>query len=45
MEKNAPPCRLRHPDEIAKAVSFPASDEASYLAEIELCADGGVAQV
>jgi NAD(P)-dependent dehydrogenase (short-subunit alcohol dehydrogenase family) len=33
------------PDEIARAVSFLASDEASYIAGSELFVDGGLAQV
>jgi NAD(P)-dependent dehydrogenase (short-subunit alcohol dehydrogenase family) len=35
---------LGDPDEIAKAVSFLASEEASYVAGIELYVDGGIAQ-
>jgi NAD(P)-dependent dehydrogenase (short-subunit alcohol dehydrogenase family) len=36
---------LGDPDEIAKVVSFLASDEASYVAGIELYVDGGIAQI
>jgi NAD(P)-dependent dehydrogenase (short-subunit alcohol dehydrogenase family) len=37
--------RLGQPDDIAKAVSFLASDESSYVTGIELFVDGGMAQV
>jgi NAD(P)-dependent dehydrogenase (short-subunit alcohol dehydrogenase family) len=43
--KNVPLGRLGDPDEIAKVLSFLASDEASYVAGIELYVDGGVAQI
>jgi len=37
--------RLGHPEEVAKAVSFLASDESSYVTGIELFVDGGLAQI
>ena len=41
----APLGRLGEGDEIAKAVSFLASDDASYITGIELFVDGGLVQV
>ncbi|CAF1172872.1 unnamed protein product [Didymodactylos carnosus] len=37
--------RLGTPDEVAKTVVFLASDDSSYVTGIELCVDGGWAQV
>lgn len=37
--------RLSRPDEIAKAITFLASDEGSFITGIELFVDGGLAQI
>jgi hypothetical protein len=43
--EKAPLGRVGDADEIAKAVSFLASDDASYITGIELFVDGGLVQV
>ena len=45
LSSGVPLGRLGSPDEIAKAVAFLASDEASFIAGIELFVDGGIAQI
>src|SRR5881628_1087861 len=45
ISNNVPLDRFGTPDEIAKAVVFLASDDASYITGIELFVDGGIAQV
>ena len=45
ISSNVPLGRLGKPDEIAKAVVFLASDDASYVTGTELFVDGGFAQV
>jgi NAD(P)-dependent dehydrogenase (short-subunit alcohol dehydrogenase family) len=37
--------RMGNPDEVAKAVSFLASDDSSFVTGIELFVDGGLAQI
>jgi NAD(P)-dependent dehydrogenase (short-subunit alcohol dehydrogenase family) len=37
--------RIGTPDELANAAVFLASDDSSYVSGIELCVDGGAAQV
>ncbi len=37
--------RMGNPDEVAKVVSFLASDDSSYITGIELFVDGGLAQI
>ncbi|MGA8085180.1 MAG: SDR family oxidoreductase [Candidatus Nitrosopolaris sp.] len=37
--------RMGSPDEVAKAASFLASDDSSYVTGIELFVDGGIAQI
>lgn len=45
LAKNVPVGWLGDSDEIAKAVAFLASDEASYVSGIEPLVDGGVEQI
>ena len=45
MARQIPLGRVGTEDEIAAAVTFLASDEASFITGIELCVDGGMAQV
>lgn len=45
LKSTVPLGRIGEPDEIAKAAVFLASDDASYVAGIELFVDGGSAQV
>ena len=42
---SVPMGRMGNPDEIAKVVSFLASDESSFVTGIELFVDGGMAQI
>jgi NAD(P)-dependent dehydrogenase (short-subunit alcohol dehydrogenase family) len=42
---SVPMGRIGRPDEVAKAVSFLASDDSSYITGIELFVDGGIAQI
>ena len=45
LAKGVPMGRLGKPEEIAKAVAYLASDDASFVNGIELFVDGGTAQV
>jgi NAD(P)-dependent dehydrogenase (short-subunit alcohol dehydrogenase family) len=37
--------RIGNPEEVAKAVAFLASDDSSYITDIELFVDGGTVQI
>ena len=45
IESSVPLGRMGSPEEVAKAVSFLASDDSSFITGIELFIDGGMAQV
>ncbi|MNT60363.1 Glucose 1-dehydrogenase 1 [compost metagenome] len=45
IEQKAPLGRAGTPDEIAKAMSFLASPDASYITGVELTVDGGLTQI
>jgi NAD(P)-dependent dehydrogenase (short-subunit alcohol dehydrogenase family) len=45
LANSLPLSRMGNPDEVAKAVSFLASDDSSYVTGIELFVDGGMAQI